>query len=122
MIGRIAITGAALCGLLITAATATAQYPRYVPPSGRTLPNELNYFRRDVGVLDQYNAFVNPFRQLDNQLQSMQQQQRTDFRSAEKQISKIRTSLAAPTGVGAGYMNYSHYYNLQSSPAAPRSR
>jgi len=117
MFGRTGICSASLWVLLLTASTAAAQYPsRYVPPAGRTLPNELNYFRRDVGVLDQYNGFVAPFRQLDNQLQSMQQQNRTDYQSAQKAISQIRTSQAAPTGVGAGYMNYSHYYRLPSSP------
>jgi len=107
---------------LLAVDQAAGQYPRYVPPAGRTLPNELNYFRRDVGVLDQYNGFIAPLRQLDNQLQTMQNQQRADFRSAERAISQIRTSQAAPTGVGAGYMNYSHYYRLPSSPGrgAPR--
>ena len=92
--------------------SALAQYPRYVPPAGRTLPNELNYFRQDVGVLDQYNQFIAPLRRLDNQLLTMQNQTQGDFQSAQRQISQIRTSQAAPTGVGAGFMNYSHYYRL----------
>ena len=96
--------------------STSGQYPRYVPPAGRTLPNELNYFRRDVGVLDQYNSFVAPLRQLDNQLRVMQDQQRADFRAAERAISQIRSSQAAPTGVSAGFMNYSHYYRLPSGP------
>ena len=85
-----------------------------MPPAGRTLPEELNYFRRDVGVLDQYNGFVAPLRQLDYQLQTMQDQQRNDFQAAQRAISQIRTSQAAPTGVGSGFMNYSHYYRLPS--------
>jgi len=122
MLRRASILVAAVGVALTMAATAKGQYPRYVPPAGRTLPNELNYFRRDVGLLDQYNGFVAPFRQLDNQLRTMQDQQRADFKSAEKAISQIRSSQAAPTGVGAGYMNYSHYYRLPSSPGnvAPR--
>ena len=109
---RIASMLAALVLVGLACSRADAQYPRYVPPAGNTLPNELNYFRRDVGILDQYNTFVAPFRRLDNQLQSMQNQQRDDFRSAERQISQIRSSMAAPTGVGAGFMNYSHYYRM----------
>ena len=96
----------------MVAGDAFAQYPRYVPPAGRTLPEELNYFRRDVGLLDQYNGFVAPLRQLDYQLRTMQNQQRADFQAAQRAISQIRTSQAAPTGVGAGFMNYSHYYRL----------
>ncbi len=107
---------AALCLASCLAQPAVAQYPRYVPPAGRTLPNELNYFRRDVGVLDQYNSFIVPLRQLDNQLQAMQNQQRTDFQAAERAISQVRASQAAPTGVSAGFMNYSHYYRLPTGP------
>jgi len=116
MFRQATIYAAAVAVALTMATTAKGQNARYVPPAGRTLPNELNYFRRDVGVLDQYNGFVAPFRQLDYQLRNMQDQQRADFKTAEKAISQIRTSQAAPTGVGAGYMNYSHYYRLPSSP------
>jgi hypothetical protein len=99
--------------LALAANQAAAQYPRYVPPAGRTLPNELNYFRRDVGVLDQYNGFVAPMRQLDFQLRTMQNQQRADFQANQRAISQVRYSQASPTGVGAGFMNYSHYYPTQ---------
>src|SRR5262245_23148145 len=98
--------------LFAIAGEASAQYPRYVPPAGRTLPDELNYFRRDVGLLDQYNGFIAPIRQLENRLNTMQVQQRTDFQAAQRAISQIRTSQAAPTGAGAGFMNYSHYYRM----------
>lgn len=84
--------------------------PRYVPPAGNTLPNALNYFRRDVGVLDPYNTFVAPRQQLDYQLQTMTAQQQANFRDTQRTIAQIRASEAAPTGVGAGFMNYSHYY------------
>ena len=108
---RAAILAAAI-GAACLVGEASAQTPRYVPPAGRTLPEELNYFRRDTGVLDQYNGFIAPLRQLDNQLRTMQQQQQTDFQSAQRAISQIRTSQAAPTGAGAGFMNYSHYYRM----------
>jgi hypothetical protein len=98
---------------VVAANQALAQYPRYVPPAGRTLPNELNYFRRDVGLLDQYNGFVNPVRQLDSQLRMMQNQQRADFQANQRAISQVRAAQAAPTGVGGTFMNYSHYYPSQ---------
>lgn len=113
MVPRIAGLLAALGMTLILASSAAAQVPRYSPPIGRTLPNELNYFNLNTTVLDQYNGIVNPVRQLDNQLRNMQNETRADFQSAQRAISQIKTSNAAPTGVGAGFMNYSHYYRLQ---------
>jgi hypothetical protein len=102
------------------AAPASAQQPRYVPPAGPTLPNALNYFRRDVGVLDPYNTFVGPRRDLDYQLQTMQAQQQADFRANQRAIQQIRAAEAAPTGVGAGFMNYSHYYRMPAGGARRR--
>jgi len=106
----------AIVAVTITASRAEAQI-RYQPKAGPTLPSQLNYFRRDVGLLDQYNAFIQPQRQLESQLRQMNEQQLADYRSAQRQIEQIkeiRVSGAAPTGVGAGYLNYSHYYQLPS--------
>lgn len=89
--------------------------PRYSPPGGPTMPRALDYFRRDVGVLDPYNTFVSPRRQLDRNLQTLRQQEEYNARLARQEISQlnsqIRESTAAPTGTGATFMNYSHYYN-----------
>jgi hypothetical protein len=114
MTSKLGLAIASVLLSLVVGGSASAQVPRYVPPAGRTLPNELNYFRLDTGVLDQYNGFIAPLRQLDSQLRTMQNQQVADYQSTQKAISQIRTSNASPTGVGAGYMNYSHYYRLQS--------
>jgi hypothetical protein len=103
------------------ASAASAQIPRYRPPGGSPLPPALDYFRRDVGILDPYNTFVAPRRQLMNQLQALSAREQYDFQAAQSQISSIRQSVAAPTGVGAGYMNYSHYYpNSRAALARPR--
>jgi hypothetical protein len=115
---------AVLAGL---AAQASAQGPyRYVPPRGPVLPPQLNYFRRDVGLLDPYNSFVLPRQQLDFQFQQMAAQQQADVRSTQRQleqIKQIRPSEAAPTGTAAGFMNYSHYYGLPNGATArPRLR
>ena len=94
---------------------------RYQPKAGPTLPSQLNYFRRDVGLLDQYNTFIQPQRQLEAQLQQMTQQQQADYRSAQRQIEQIkeiRPSGAAPTGVGGGYLNYLHYYRMPAGGGA----
>src|SRR5262245_17507422 len=108
--------------LLAMAGRAQAQI-RYQSKAGPTLPVQLNYFRRDVGLLDQYNAFVQPQRQLEARLQQMTAQQQADFRAAQQQIEQIkviRPSTAAPTGVGGGYFNYLHYYRLPTSAPARR--
>ncbi|WP_425617574.1 hypothetical protein NA78x_001255 [Anatilimnocola sp. NA78] len=100
---------------------ASAQYPgRYMPPAGPVMPNALNYFRRDVGVLDPYNAFVQPRRQLEQQLGTLNYQQMADNRRVEQEIGNVRKSLAAPTGTNAGFMNHRQYFNVPRPQAAAR--
>jgi len=115
---------ASLAGLAMALAASRAEAQiRYQPKAGPTLPSQLSYFRRDVGLLDQYNTFIQPQRQLEAQLRQMNEQQLADYRSAQRQIEQIkeiRPSGAAPTGVGAGYLNYSHYYQLRSGGSRPR--
>jgi hypothetical protein len=88
------------------------------------MPRALDYFRQDVGVLDNYNTFVAPRRQLDRNLQSLQAQENYNARRTQQEISQIRQSTVAPTGVGSTFMNYSHYYNNRGNQAgrAPRGR
>lgn len=90
---------------------ATAQVRRYTPPGGNPLPAALDYFRQDVGVLDPYNTFVAPRKQLRNQLEVMAAREYDDFRSVQSENSLLRRSAASPTGTSAGFMNYSHYYS-----------
>lgn len=97
---------------------AKAQVRRYTPPAGSPLPAELDYFRRDVGVMDPFNTFVAPRRQLRNQLNAMSAREAANFQSAQQEITSIREAVAAPTGVSAGFMNYSHYYSR--SPGSRR--
>ena len=77
------------------------------------MPIQLEYFRPQQGLLDNYNQFVAPRQALANQLRTMDQRQANDFRAVEKkirQVDSIRESQAAATGTSAGFMNYSHYY------------
>jgi len=103
---------------LAAGSSAFGQIPRYRPPAGSTMPRALDYFRRDVGVLDPYNTFVAPRRQLDRNLQLLQRQEDYNAQRAEQGISQlnsqIKQSTAAPTGTGATFMNYSHYYTRSS--------
>jgi hypothetical protein len=103
----------AMVAVLLTAAFVNPASGQYRPPGGPTLPTELEYFRPQQGVLDNYNQFVAPRYQLANQLRTMQQDQRTSFRALEERIQQsdqIRQPAVAPTGTAAGFMNYSHYY------------
>jgi hypothetical protein len=104
--------------MLAASSVALAQSP-YRPVAGPTLPRQLDYFRRDVGVLDPYNTFVAPRKRLDQDLRRLQAQEQADAAQAKKAIAGVRASLAAPTGSGATFMNYSHYYS-RSGPVRSR--
>lgn len=108
--------------VLMAASQAMAQFPRYTPPAGSPIPNELNYFRRDVGVLDPYNAFIEPRRRIDRQFQQLAEQQQLDAQSNRQAITRLRQSEAAPTGTGATFMNYSHYYPRAAVGGSRRAR
>lgn len=112
----------AIAAWLALAENAAAQVPRYVPPRGSVLPSQLEYFRQDVGALDPYNSFVSPRRQLKSQLEGMAAREATDYRSNQAAISSVRQSTAAPTGVSAGFMNYSHYYSQGAAGRATGRR
>lgn len=120
-------TFAVAAWLLIAAGSSAFAQQRYVPPAGPTLPNELNYFRRDTGVLDQYNQFVAPRRRLENDLRSLQMQQNVQAqRQEELAVAQrnlaIRPTGAAPTGTGATFMNYSHYFPMARPAGGIRRR
>jgi hypothetical protein len=89
---------------------ASAQSPRYQPPAGSTIPRSLNYFRRDTGVLDPYNSFIEPQRQIDQRINSVNTMQRLQFNQYSRDIREIRKSTAADTGTNASFFNSSHYY------------
>ena len=95
---------------------------RYSSPYGPTLSPYLDYFRRDTGVLDPYNTFIRPRRQLQNQLDGIVQQERVETTRMQQQIQGIRESGAAPTGSGATFLNYSHYYKANPAGGAARRK
>lgn len=110
------IVGLAFLGLFslgqVQSVHAQRQYRRYSPPAGPALTPYLNFFREDTGIIgDSYNAFVVPRRQLDRDLSYMNRQQATDARQNREGIDQIREAQAAPTGSGAVFMNYSHFYS-----------
>jgi len=114
-------------GLALLARPASAQLPyrSYAPPGGSVLPPQLEYFRPQSGFLDQYNQFVAPRENLNNQLRSISGRQNTDFQAVQNQIKEsdlIRESQAAATGSAAGFMNYSHYFGAKGTGAPGASR
>src|SRR3954454_24930242 len=114
-----------IVAMVAVAAIAQAQSPYrpYSPPGGPTLPYQLDYFRPQSGVLDQYNQFVAPKEQLNTQLGSIMQQQNRDYQSVEKQLresDRIRESQAAATGTAAGFMNFSHYFGKTGATGGAR--
>jgi hypothetical protein len=124
---RLLTVAATTLFLLVVTTNARGQIPTqgYAPPAGATLPYQLEYFRPQQGLLDQYNQFVAPRANLQNQLANINQRQNTDFRAVENQIKesdRIRESRAAATGTSAGFMNYSHYFGGRSTPGAAAAR
>ena len=109
--------------LMLVSSISVAQTPlrRYQPPAGPTITPYLNYYRADLSTLPSpYESFVVPQQRLQRNLYELGRNQQADFRKVESEIQQVRTSTAAPTGVGASFLNYSHYY--QSGQGARRQR
>jgi len=112
MFSRFLCIACVLAALLAGNSRAVAQVPRYMPPAGSPIPNALNYFRFDglTPLLDSYRGVVVPQQNLSYQLQSMTAREQADYRTTQRSLREIREAEASPTGVGATFMNYSHYY------------
>jgi hypothetical protein len=107
-----------LAGLLTLAALsygtfAQAQLPRfsapYRPPAGNPLPSQLNFFRRDSGLLDPYNGIVAPQQRLNQDLRSLNYRQR-QLQAEINAPAQYRDPGVAPTGTGSVFMNRSHFF------------
>jgi hypothetical protein len=109
----ILVVSAALLLVVLSESVSLAQRPlrRYQPPAGPTITPYLNYYRADIsGLPSPYESFIVPQQQLQRNLYDMTRNQQADFRKVENAIKQVRASAAAPTGVGASFQNYSHYY------------
>ena len=98
---------------ILLAWDAHGQQPRYAPPMGGTPPSALNLFRFDSRSPRNYDNAVLQMQQTQYQLQNLSVRQQADFRATQQSLSQLREAEASPTGVGAGFMNYSHYYSLR---------
>lgn len=112
----------ALALALGLAGAAHAQRPIGPPVPPRTYPYApgpalspyLDYFRTPLGPLDSYHEFVRPRVRLQQQLQQQDtrlRRQAQDLRALDQRITAPqRPGEAAPTGTGATFFNYSHFY------------
>ena len=116
----------ATCLLICGLQAASAQQPRrsYTPyrPSTPTISPYLDLFRRNTGDLPNYHTFVRPklqtraaFQQQAGQFRSLQRQ----LGGLQRQFSSLENPHVSPTGIGGGFMNFSHFY---STPTATGRR
>lgn len=102
--------------MMVVDSVTQAQTPlrRYQPPAGPTITPYLNYYRADLSTSPSpYESFVVPQQRLQRNLYDLQRSQQADFRKIESEIKQVRTSAASSTGVGASFLNYSHFYPVR---------
>ena len=118
-----------LCPILVAVAMcfprhAAAQRP--VPPPKPTFSPYLDLFRNDPGPLPNYNQFVRPKQELFRTLREQHSQlerQRASLGSLQERVTTMeRQSQAGATGIGAGFMNYSHFYPARQSQSPRAAR
>ncbi|MBN2580000.1 MAG: hypothetical protein JXB10_13510 [Pirellulales bacterium] len=118
-----AVTLAAVC-LVVSLRPVSAQI--YAPSGPQALPPTfspwLNLFQRNTGPLDNYHTWVQP----EMRLRQTLQYQARNIQSLQQYVSQPQTRTdgkLAPTGVGGGFMSYSHYYpGLNTSGGFPLDR
>jgi hypothetical protein len=74
----------------------------------------LDLYRKNTGPLDNYHTWVRPEFRLRQTLQT----QSNDIRSLQESVYQPQPAPegnVAPTGVGGGFMNLSHYYQTQGN-------
>ncbi len=122
-----ALTIAVIVGGAIWCQTATAQIPAYTPQTP-TISPWMGLWRQDTGVLDNYHTFVRPQTELNATLQMQnaalnRQAAGLQYLNNELMQPQISPSGMTPTGQGATFMSYSHYYGGNRQPSrAPAPR
>jgi hypothetical protein len=113
------VSASCLVALGLTPTSAHAQFPRYRSPAGSPLPNALNFFRGNNGLLDPYNAWVAPTQRLKDDLRTINLRQQ-ELQNEEIANTAIRESGVAPTGIGSMFNNRSHYFPTTNQPVRRR--
>ncbi len=111
----------------ISASNVRAQTPsvRRYQPRRQTFSPYMDYFRQDVGLLDQYNYFRQRNRrlqqtfgqqqsQIDLQRQGLQQVGQ-EFGQLGDALQRFRPTGATQTGKGATFQAFTRFFNTRSS-------
>lgn len=109
--------------LVLASDEAFAQRPYrpsvYRPPAGPTITPYLDYFRRDTGATNRYHSFIQPGRRMreNSYRQDLMLRNLNTQVQRQQQAQRIAPSQLPPTGRGATFMNYSHYYQMRQGSA-----
>ena len=119
-----------LAGGTIFTQSAAAQFS----PQRPTISPWMGIFQRNTGAMDNYNTFVRPQMELNRTLQMQgsaldRQEMGLQDLNYEMMQPQGNRSTMMPTGQGATFMNFSHYYGgsrqlsrpLPSGPTASRA-
>jgi hypothetical protein len=105
---------AAAAALACFAGEAAAQSPRGITPyGGRYAPSRptvspyINLFRNQRGPIPNYHLYVRPILQQE----SINAQYGAAVQQLEQGLRQTQTTPLGPTGIGAGYRNFSHDYS-----------
>jgi len=124
---RLSTVFAGLVLVAVSLGVRSAQAQGLYRPARPTLSPWLNLYDRNAGPLGGYLSDVRPrtevYRTL-NQQQAAINRQTSDIQSLGQQVTEMRQDGAiAPTGTGAGFMNYSgHFQNSNPGRAASPRR
>jgi hypothetical protein len=88
--------------------------PTRFQPSRPTVSPYLNLFRRDTGPIPNYHLYVRPIQRqqaFNDQQQLLNLQQGMEMQQLQENLIQVQRSATGPTGIGAGFRNFSHYYS-----------
>ena len=109
-----AILTAACLALFAFAGDANAQWPRGIggysgryQPARPTISPYLNLYRTQRGPIPNYHLYVRPILQQ----QQINAQQGAAVSQLQQGLHEAQNTVHGPTGIGAGYRNFSHSYS-----------
>jgi hypothetical protein len=88
--------------------------PTRFQPSRPTVSPYLNLFRRDTGPIPNYHLYVRPIQRqqaINERQMLLNEQQGMAMQQMQENLMQVQRSATAPTGIGAGFRNFSHFYN-----------
>lgn len=126
------------CTLLCSVRPAHAQGRWPYSPSRPTFSPYFGLFRLDPGPLGRYHSYVRRDKEVDARLAGLERASQPPARAVQRPSGvlrlpfapgelpeerglTLRPTLAGGTGAGAGFMNYSHYYQRQGAARRPGS-